>query len=1751
METDVSSAATSSTAVITGRRNRRIKENTTKDINVNNKEDINDISCDDDDDDDDDDNDDDDDDDDDDEDHDDDDENREENENYNSGTDPSGIIFYDHEERKLGTREEIEDNVQTSLQEGSGCCTKEGFLLKQIWSFQRWRRRYFRLKDQMLYCSKDDEAGIFDEIELTDLTFAECSIKNANHSFQVITPFRSLVLCGESRREMEEWLSALRAAGEGRSQSGEPGPAELLGGNHHWYATSHARPTYCNVCRDALYGVTSHGLSCEVCKCKVHKRCAAKAINNCKWTTLASIGKDIIEDEDGNITMPHQWMEGNLPVSSKCFVCDKTCGSVLRLQDWRCLWCRATVHTACRPAISIRCPLGPAKVSVVPPTSLHSIGSDEAWEAVRPTGCSPLLVFVNSKSGDNQGVKFLRRFKQLLNPAQVFDLINGGPGLGLRLFRHFDPFRILVCSGDGSVGWVLSEIDRLGMHPKQCQVGVLPLGTGNDLARVLGWGASCDDDTHLPQLLEKYEKASTKMLDRWSIMTFERSISLPGPKMLSPTDLALNTTIAQQYEDSVITHITNILQSDQDNVVLSSAKVLCETVKDFVVRISEASQNTGDQQLGEKCNVLQQKLDLLLQTLDKEESYFSDNNEDDAASQVTLTLQSPLPVDGQEKGALEKPEKDITNLKRIRKRRRFIERETVTSRANSLKRAVRRLVEHTELVVDEQNSSSSDHLASKTPNITITYDDTSAVDEKREKRDQLDIPGLRPNNVELLSVMPTIDSASSTEPSPCASPTPNLISLSPMPDLRRDSQAEEMLTLPAPDGFADSRRNSSNLPQGVFSFEVPSIDVTAMNLQTNDAERGSNGDEVGQPETPSDIQVTVTSTTLDTSSPSDDTTIQDTMISPDTDSPNSRNASPDEGVNLRKFDREGKVDGSRSSFSCSNSIVSSDSMVLDSSTTMDSRNLTVKNSESEIGHIDSDILDTTKHSDSPEMGHIDSPDNSDTCHSDGQNSESIIDDLSSLGQDLISAMIGEKYDSVRDCLKSEQPEKPQKFCSLAQFVEGNDIARRSFKKPTRNVRKVDKEVMFKLQIAASSTDLTEDAYATGNENNPMELTTGLKNPEEDRIADLLSPVCCFTVASDATPISEKSPSSFPPVISVIVDPPSPSMSIDHHQELNASCKIDPRYRRYSGGSMEKLSVELPGLGCSPQATRRISSGSLLKASEVVSLAANAARFGGSSLSLRHERAKSVDKSSEDSKKLPIINPLVQLPMWPNVSRGAGLISQALLANADALCAAVSPLMDPDETLLEGYYERCVMNNYFGIGIDAKISLDFHHKREEHPEKCRSRAKNYMWYGVLGSKQWLQKTYKNLEQRVQLECDGQRIPLPSLQGIVVLNIPSFMGGTNFWGGTKEGDLFLAPSFDDRILEVVAVFGSVQMAASRLINLQHHRIAQCQTVQINILGEEGVPIQVDGEAWIQPPGMIRIIHKNRMQMLYRNRALETSLRTWEEKQRSSTSTSTSQSTSTLSGGSQTPSSQVDAKPSNLNEEEMGVLLSFIETVTTLVKWVKLLIISHPSLEPDLYQVAARTALSLENVHPGGKIIQGPDLRPVVTELVSSARQLYEDSCELLRDKAHNLRLREDLESKLSASLAGMEQELRKCVFDESGTGLVYLHHLQADEQGDKKNRHRGLFWLKFRRTGWGSGNHPGGSAPARDQATTWNVPEVCSWLESLQLGEYAENFMSHDIRGKELLTLARRDLKELGITKVGHVKRILQAINDLNN
>lgn len=71
---------------------------------------------------------------------------------------------------------------------------------------------------------------------------------------------------------------------------------------------------------------------------------------------------------------------------------------------------------------------------------------------------------------------------------------------------------------------------------------------------------------------------------------------------------------------------------------------------------------------------------------------------------------------------------------------------------------------------------------------------------------------------------------------------------------------------------------------------------------------------------------------------------------------------------------------------------------------------------------------------------------------------------------------------------------------------------------------------------------------------------------------------------------------------------------------------------------------------------------------------------------------------------------------------------------------------------------------------------------------RSRTKNRMLYLTLGGKEFFANSQRYLERRIQLECDGEPVKLPQrLQGVVFLNIPSYMAGTNFWGTEREKDV----------------------------------------------------------------------------------------------------------------------------------------------------------------------------------------------------------------------------------------------------------------------------------------------------------------------------------------------------------------------------
>ncbi|OXB53023.1 hypothetical protein ASZ78_012544, partial [Callipepla squamata] len=415
---------------------------------------------------------------------------------------------------------------------------------------------------------------------------------------------------------------------------------------------------------------------------------------------------------------------------------------------------------------------------------------------------------------------------------------------------------------------------------------------------------------------------------------------------------------------------------------------------------------------------------------------------------------------------------------------------------------------------------------------------------------------------------------------------------------------------------------------------------------------------------------------------------------------------------------------------------------------------------------------------------------------------------------------------------------------------------------------------------------------------------------------------------------------------------------------------------------------------------------------------------------------------------------------------------------------------------------------------------------------KSRTKNMMWYGVLGTKELLHRTYKNLEQKVLLECDGRPIPLPSLQGIAVLNIPSYAGGTNFWGGTKEDDTFTAPSFDDKILEVVAVFGSMQMAVSRVINLQHHRIAQCRTVKIAILGEEGVPVQVDGEAWIQPPGYIWIVHKNRAQTLTRDRAFESTLKSWEDKQKCELSR---------------PSS-FSLQPEIMSEEESTQINQFGQAAGALIHSIREIAQSYQDMEQELAHAVNASSKSMDKVYAKSKSTEGLNCSLVV-EMVNNVKALHNET-ELLLAGKMALQLDPPQKEQLQAALADMDLQLRKLAY------IPWLWQLMepCDEENQmldySKRSRSGKFRLvtKFKKekNNKNKETHSSMGLPVH----LWGTEEVAAWLEHLSLCEYKDIFIRHDVRGSELLHLERRDLKDLGVTKVGHMKRILHGIKELS-
>ncbi len=69
--------------------------------------------------------------------------------------------------------------------------------------------------------------------------------------------------------------------------------------------------------------------------------------------------------------------------------------------------------------------------------------------------------------------------------------------------------------------------------------------------------------------------------------------------------------------------------------------------------------------------------------------------------------------------------------------------------------------------------------------------------------------------------------------------------------------------------------------------------------------------------------------------------------------------------------------------------------------------------------------------------------------------------------------------------------------------------------------------------------------------------------------------------------------------------------------------------------------------------------------------------------------------------------------------------------------------------------------------------------------------------------------------------------------------------------------------------------------------------------------------------------------------------------------------------------------------------------------------------------------------------------------------------------------------------------------------------------------------------------GSGGGGGGGRASSclvEVVLQWGPNEVAQWLESVGLPMYCHAFKEHEISGTELLSLERRDFKDVGVKKV---------------
>ena len=114
--------------------------------------------------------------------------------------------------------------------------------------------------------------------------------------------------------------------------------------------------------------------------------------------------------------------------------------------------------------------------------------------------------------------------------------------------------------------------------------------------------------------------------------------------------------------------------------------------------------------------------------------------------------------------------------------------------------------------------------------------------------------------------------------------------------------------------------------------------------------------------------------------------------------------------------------------------------------------------------------------------------------------------------------------------------------------------------------------------------------------------------------------------------------------------------------------------------------------------------------------------------------------------------------------------------------------------------------------------------------------------------------------VTLRVDGVEVNVPArARAIQCFNIHSSATGIDFFGCGQPSSAdelrdYVEPNIGDGLVEVVATYGVGHLSAIRMGFTHSHRLAQGRVVELEL--REALPVQVDGEPWLQPPAVVRL-------------------------------------------------------------------------------------------------------------------------------------------------------------------------------------------------------------------------------------------------------------------------------------------------------